>query len=37
VFPGRHAWRDGGLAEKVERQLGLWKEQVPKVMGEGRR
>jgi hypothetical protein len=37
VFPGRHAWCDGGLAEEVECQLCLWKEQVPKVMGEGSR
>jgi hypothetical protein len=37
VFPGRHTWCDGGLAEEVECQLCLWKEQVLKVMGEGRR
>ncbi len=37
VFPGGHAWCDGGLAEEVECQLCLWKEQVPKVAGEGRR
>ncbi len=34
VFPGRHAWRDRGLAEKVECYLCLWKEQVPKVTGK---
>jgi hypothetical protein len=37
VFPCRHAWCDGGLAEEVECQFCLWKEQVPKVTGEGRR
>ncbi len=37
VFPGGHAWCDGGLAEEVECQFCLWKEQVPKVTGEGRR
>ncbi len=37
VFPGGHAWCDGGLAEEVECQLCLWKEQVPKVTGEGGR
>ena len=37
VFPGRHAWRDRGLAEEVECQFCLWKEQIPKVMGEGGR
>ncbi len=37
VFPGGHAWCDGGLAEEVECQFCLWKEQIPKVMGEGGR
>ncbi len=37
VFPGGQAWCDGGLAEEVECQFCLWKEQVPKVMGEGGR
>ncbi len=37
VFPGGHAWGDEGLAEEVECQLCLWKEQVPKVTGEGGR
>ncbi len=37
VFPGGHAWRDGGLVEEVECWLCLWKEQVPKVTGEGGR
>ena len=37
VFPGGHAWRDGGLAEEVKCLLCLWKEQVPKVTGEGGR
>ncbi len=37
VFPGRHAWCDGGLAEEVECQFCLQKEQVPKVTGEGGR
>ncbi len=37
VFPGGHAWCDGGLAEEVECQFCLWKEQVPKVAGEGGR
>jgi hypothetical protein len=37
VFPGGHALCDGRLAEEVECQLCLWKEQVPKVMGEGGR
>jgi hypothetical protein len=37
VFSGRHTWCDGGLAEEVECQLCLWKEQVPKVTGEGGR
>ncbi len=37
VFPGRHAWCDEGLVEEVECRLCLWKEQVPKVMGEGGR
>jgi hypothetical protein len=37
VFPGGHALCDGGLVEEVECQLCLWKEQVPKVMGEGGR
>jgi hypothetical protein len=37
VFPGGHDWCDGGLAEEVECQFCLWKEQVPKVMGEGGR
>jgi hypothetical protein len=37
VFPSGHAWCDGGLAEEVECQFCLWKEQVPKVTGEGRR
>ncbi len=37
VFPGGHAWYDGGLAEEVECQFCLWKEQIPKVMGEGGR
>jgi hypothetical protein len=36
VFPGGHAWRDGGLAEEVECWLCLWKEQVPKVTMESR-
>jgi hypothetical protein len=37
AFPGGHAWCDGGLVEEVECQLCLWKEQVPKLMGEGGR
>ncbi len=37
VFPGGIAWCDGGLAEEVECQLCLWKEQVPKVTREGGR
>ncbi len=37
VFPGGHSWCDGGLAEEVECQLCLWKEQVPKVTGKGER
>ncbi len=37
VFPGGHAWCDGGLVEEVECQFCLWKEQVPKVTGEGKR
>ncbi len=37
VFPGRHAWHGRGLAEEGECELSLWKEQVPKVMGEGGR
>jgi hypothetical protein len=37
VFPGGHAWCDRGLVEEVECQFCLWKEQVPKVTGEGRR
>jgi hypothetical protein len=37
VFPGGHAWCDRGLVEEVECQLCLWKEQIPKVMGEGGR
>jgi hypothetical protein len=37
VFPGGHAWCDGGLAEEVECQFCLWKEQVPKVTREGGR
>jgi hypothetical protein len=37
VFPGGHTWCDKGLAEEVECQLCLWKEQVPKVTGEGGR
>jgi hypothetical protein len=26
VFPGRHAWRDGGWAEEVKCHFCLWKE-----------
>jgi hypothetical protein len=37
VFLGGHAWCDRGLAEEVECQFCLWKEQVPKVAGEGGR
>jgi hypothetical protein len=37
VFPGGHAWCDRGLAEEAESLFCLWKEQVPKVMGEGGR
>jgi hypothetical protein len=37
VFPGGHAWCDGGLVEEVECQFCLLKEQVPKVTGEGGR
>ncbi len=37
VFPGGHAWCDGGLAEEVECQFCLLKEQVPKIMGEDER
>jgi hypothetical protein len=37
VFPGRHAWCDGGLAEEIKCYLSSLKAQVPKVTGEGGR
>ena len=33
VFPSRHGRGNGGLEEKVESELGLWEELVPKVLG----
>lgn len=34
-FPGGEGWRDGCLAQKVERELCLRKEFVPEVVGKG--
>ena len=33
-LPRRHTWVDGGVAEEVERHLGLRDEKIPQVLGK---
>ena len=35
VFPGGYFRGEGGLAKKVEGEIGLWLKLVPKEVGEG--
>ena len=34
VFPGRHVWGKGGLAEEVQGEFGLRGELAPEEVGE---